>query len=57
MIVALLFGVGCVAFGLWLHPKWERARRARLESDDKLLFSPRRARERWLWAIRLVPLF
>jgi hypothetical protein len=45
----MVFGAGSMAFGLWLRPKWRRARQNRLQRDDGLLFSPGRARERWLW--------
>jgi hypothetical protein len=43
------FGAASVAFGLWLRPKWRRTRQNRIARDDGLLFSPGRARERWLW--------
>lgn len=45
----VVFGAAAIAFGLWLRPKWQRARRHRLLRKDGLLFSPARGREWWLW--------
>jgi hypothetical protein len=49
LLFLTLFGGACVLFGLWLRPKWRRARQARLVDGDGLVFSGKRARERWLW--------
>jgi hypothetical protein len=49
LVFLALFGGACVVFGLWLRPKWRRAKQARLKDGDGLMLSGKRARERWLW--------